>query len=125
MTTVFNFQFYGIGIYFALCFFVAGAVVTACTTVVEDSFDLEKTSSYECGFLPFDDARIRFDVHFYVIGVLFLIFDLEIVFLIPWVVGFENLRFVEFFFGGSFLVLLILSLYYEWVLGALDMFELA
>lgn len=82
--------------------------------------DNEKLSAYECGFDPFQDARIKFEVHFYLVAILFIIFDLEIVFLFPWivVVGFLNIFGVLSMY--IFLFLLGIGFWYEWQKGALD-----
>ncbi len=80
----------------------------------------EKISPYECGFEPFEDARIRFDVRFYLIAILFLIFDLEIAFLFPWSVVFLNLGWLAFFAMLFFLFILIIGFVYEWLKGALE-----
>jgi len=86
-------------------------------------FSSEKLSSYECGFEPFGDARLMFDIHFYIIGILFLIFDLELVFLFPWLFSYCNQTPMMFFGSlvGMFLFLFLLALgfVYEWYSGAL------
>lgn len=86
----------------------------------EDYGDTEKRSPYECGFEPFNDARITFDVKFYLVGILFLIFDLEVVFLFPWVLslGYQPLLgFVSMIF---FIILLTVGFIYEWKTGGLE-----
>lgn len=82
--------------------------------------DAEKVSPYECGFEPFSDSRMTFDVHFYIVAILFMIFDLEIAYLFPWAVNLGNLGFTGFFNMLFFLVILTLGFVYEWVRGALD-----
>lgn len=82
--------------------------------------DLEKLSAYECGFDPFDDARLKFDVHFYLVSILFLIFDLEIVFLFPWAVYLSFVGTFGIYTMLFFLILLGFAFFYEWYLGALD-----
>lgn len=83
-------------------------------------YDEEKISPYECGFEPFEDARMQFDVRFYLVAILFIIFDLEIAFLLPWSVVFNSLGLDVFI--GMFLFLLILTVgfIYEWKKGALE-----
>jgi NADH:ubiquinone oxidoreductase subunit 3 (subunit A) len=85
--------------------------------------NMEKLSSYECGFEPFGDARSNFDVQFYLVGILFLIFDLEIVFLYPWIFSIYNnglFYFYNLFFLFFFLFLLALGFFYEWRKRALN-----
>jgi NADH-quinone oxidoreductase subunit A len=83
-------------------------------------YDEEKISPYECGFEPFEDARIQFDVRFYLVAILFIIFDLEIAFLLPWSIVFNNLGFDVFIGMFLFLLILIVGFIYEWKKGALD-----
>ncbi len=82
--------------------------------------DIEKISSYECGFDPFEDARSRFDVRFYLVSILFIIFDLEVTFLFPWSVILNRLDTFGFFSMMFFLLVLIVGFAYEWKKGALD-----
>lgn len=83
-------------------------------------YDLEKVSAYECGFEPFEDARSRFDVRFYLVSILFIIFDLEVTFLFPWSVKLTDLGLSGFFSMLLFLIILTVGFYYEWLKGALD-----
>ena len=82
--------------------------------------DVEKLSAYECGFDPFDDARSRFDIRFYLVAILFLIFDLEVSFLFPWSICLSSVGFLGFFSMMLFLAILTLGFAYEWCKGALD-----
>ncbi len=82
--------------------------------------DPEKNSTYECGFPPFDDARMKFDVRFYLVSILFIIFDLEIAFLFPWAVAFRDLSPVGFYAMMVFLAILTIGFIYEWKKGALE-----
>lgn len=82
--------------------------------------DQEKVSAYECGFNPFDDARTTFDIRFYLVAILFLIFDLEISFLFPWSVVLNNLSNVGFWVMIVFLIILTVGFIYEWFKGALE-----
>jgi NADH-quinone oxidoreductase subunit A len=82
--------------------------------------DYEKRSAYECGFEPFGDARSFFDIHFYIVGLLFIIFDLEIVFLVPLAVGLESISAVGYTSFIIFMAVLIIGFYYEWSLGLLS-----
>jgi NADH-quinone oxidoreductase subunit A len=81
---------------------------------------VEKSSTYECGFAPFEDARMKFDVRYYLIAILFIIFDLEIAFLFPWAVVFKKIGIVALMEMGTFLALLLLGFVYCWKKGALE-----
>ena len=82
--------------------------------------DSEKLSPYECGFEPFDDARMKFDVRFYLVSILFIIFDLELAFLFPWAVAFKHLGDFGFWSMIVFLAVLTIGFIYEWKKGALE-----
>lgn len=82
--------------------------------------DYEKHSAYECGFEPFGDARSFFDIHFYTIGLLFIIFDLEIVFLIPFAINVDQTSVGGYVNFLVFIVILLAGFYYEWALGLLN-----
>ena len=82
--------------------------------------DPEKLSAYECGFEAFDDARSKFDVKFYLVSILFIIFDLEIAFLFPWAVSLKNIGALGFYSMMFFLFILTVGFIYEWKNGALD-----
>ena len=82
--------------------------------------DTEKLSPYECGFNPFDDARMKFDVRFYLVSLLFIIFDLEVAFLFPWALAFPRHRGLGFWSMMLFLGVLTIGFVYEWNKGALE-----
>ena len=82
--------------------------------------DSEKLSAYECGFEAFDDARSKFDVKFYLVSILFIIFDLEIAFLFPWAVSLKNIGALGFYSMMFFLFILTIGFIYELKNGALD-----
>lgn len=82
--------------------------------------DPEKVSAYECGFNAFDDARMKFDVRFYLVSILFIIFDLEVAFLFPWAVAFKEAGTFGFWSMMSFLGVLTVGFIYEWRKGALE-----
>lgn len=82
--------------------------------------NVEKTSAYECGFEPFDEAKKSFDIQFYIVGVLFLIFDLEVAFLFPWAISLSNIGLFGFWSMIFFFFLINLGFVYEWQKGALD-----
>ena len=81
--------------------------------------DPEKLSAYECGFEPFNDSRMEFDVRFYLVAILFIIFDLEIAFLFPWAISLGNLGSLGFWSMMIFLFILTIGFIYEWKKGAL------
>src|ERR1700751_1948454 len=98
-----------------------------CSLVLGASFflavqnaDVEKVWPYECGFHPFEDARQKFDVRFYLVGILFIIFDLEVTFLFPWSLVITFIDFFGYFTMYIFLVILTIGFIYEWRNGALD-----
>jgi len=82
--------------------------------------DPEKVSAYECGFNAFDDARMKFDVRFYLVSILFIIFDLEVAFLFPWAVAFKDVGLFGFWSMMVFLGVLTIGFIYEWRKGALE-----
>lgn len=82
--------------------------------------DPEKISAYECGFDPFDDSRSRVDIRFYLVAILFIIFDLEVTFLFPWAITLNAQGFLGFFIMIIFLFILTVGFFYEWIKGALD-----
>ena len=82
--------------------------------------DPEKLSAYECGFNSFDDARMKFDIRFYLVSILFIIFDLEVAFLFPWAVSFDAIGCFGFLSMMVFLAVLTVGFIYEWKKGALE-----
>ena len=82
--------------------------------------DPEKVSAYECGFDAFDDARMKFDIRFYLVAILFIIFDLEVAFLFPWAVSFKEVGVFGFWSMMVFLAVLTIGFVYEWRKGALE-----
>ncbi len=82
--------------------------------------DPAKNSPYECGFEAFEDARMKFDVRYYLIAILFILFDLEIAFLFPWAVALKEIGFIGFIDMMIFLAILVAGFAYMWIKGALD-----
>ena len=82
--------------------------------------DLQKLSPYECGFEAFEDARMKFDVRYYLVAILFILFDLEIAFLFPWAVALKDVGLAGFVAVLIFLTILVVGFVYEWKKGALD-----
>ena len=98
-----------------------GIIILVATLVLARQHpDTEKLSAYECGFEPFDDARGRFDVRFYLVAILFIIFDLEVAFLFPWAVSLGNIGLFGFWSMMIFLGVLTIGFIYEWKKGALE-----
>jgi NADH-quinone oxidoreductase subunit A len=82
--------------------------------------DAEKLSAYECGFEAFEDSRIKFDVRYYLVAILFIVFDLEIAFLFPWAVSLQSIGVLGIAAMGIFLLILVVGFIYEWKKGALE-----
>jgi len=100
---------------------VIGAVVIALGFILGPQRpDSEKLSPYECGFEAFEDARMKFDVRYYLVAILFIIFDLEIAFLFPWAVVLDKIGMVGFLAMVLFLGVLVIGFIYEWKKGALE-----
>ena len=96
------------------------ALLVAPFVIAYKSPDPEKLSAYECGFAAFDDARMQFDIRFYLVAILFIIFDLEVAFLFPWAVSFGSLGWAGFWSMMVFLAVLTVGFIYEWRKGALE-----
>ncbi len=108
-------------IVFIIISFVIGlALLVAPFLLAFKQPDPEKLSAYECGFNAFDDARMKFDVRFYLVAILFIIFDLEVSFLFPWAVAFKDVGVVGFWSMIVFLAVLTVGFAYEWKQGALE-----
>lgn len=95
-------------------------LILAAALIAVRNPDPEKVSAYECGFNAFDDARMKFDVRFYLVSILFIIFDLEVAFLFPWAVAFGQISMVGFWSMMVFLGVLTVGFAYEWKKGALE-----
>lgn len=112
--------------YFPILVFMAIAIGLALVMLVAPMIvgrqkpDPEKDSPYECGFEPFGDARSKFDVRFYLVSILFIIFDLEVAFLFPWAVSLKEIGVFGFWSMMAFLLILTIGFIYEWKKGALE-----
>ena len=113
-------EFFDIYIYILLCFLISFILFFVSYYIGEKVIDKEKISAYECGFSPIGDARQKFDVKFYLVAILFIIFDLEIIYLFPWAVSLFKIGFFGFFTMYIFIIILIVGFIYEWIQGALD-----
>ena len=109
-----------IAIFIGIALVIGIALLVAPFAVAYKAPDSEKLSAYECGFNAFDDARMKFDIRFYLVSILFIIFDLEVAFLFPWAVSFQNLSDVAFWGMMLFLGVLTVGFAYEWKKGALE-----
>ena len=99
---------------------LASIIVLASFIVARQNPEAEKLSPYECGFEPFGDARKQFDVRFYLVAILFIIFDLEVAFLFPWAVSLGDIGLFGFWSMVVFLAVLTVGFIYEWKKGALE-----
>ena len=107
-------------IFLGLAVAIGLALMLSAVVLAVRNPDPEKVSAYECGFNAFDDARMKFDVRFYLVSILFIIFDLEVAFLFPWAVAFPYLGDVGFWSMMIFLAVLTIGFAYEWKKGALE-----
>jgi|SRR5579863_5557464 len=109
-----------LAVFIVIAALIGGALLIAPFLVAYRAPDNEKLSPYECGFPPFDDARMRFDARFYLVSLLFIIFDLEVAFLFPWAIVFHDLGALGFWSMMIFLAVLTIGFVYEWNKGALE-----
>jgi NADH-quinone oxidoreductase subunit A len=107
-------------VFIAVAAVIGLALLLSAFIVAYKQPDPEKLSAYECGFNAFDDARMKFDVRFYLVAILFIIFDLEVTFLFPWAVAFAKLGAFGFWSMMLFLAVLTIGFIYEWKKGALE-----
>ena len=108
------------GIWISLSLIISSIILGLSFFLAIQAPDPEKTSAYECGFEPFEDARNRFDIRFYVVAILFLIFDIEIAFLFPWAITASTIGVTGYITITIFLLILVLGFIYEVVRGALN-----
>ena len=107
-------------VFIAVAIAIGLALLVAPFLVAYQNPDPEKLSAYECGFNAFDDARMKFDIRFYLVSILFIIFDLEVAFLFPWAVAFKDVGAFGFWSMMVFLGVLTIGFIYEWRKGALE-----
>src|SRR5579875_3075290 len=113
-------EYFPILVFLVIAGAIAVAMVAASFVLARQRPDSEKLSPYECGFEPFEDARIRFDVRYYLVAILFIIFDLEVAFLFPWAVSLGDIGLFGFWAMIGFLAVLTIGFVYEWKKGALE-----
>ena len=107
-------------VYFVIAIILAFVIIQASYMLAIQNPDTEKLSTYECGFEPFEDARNIFDVKFSLVAILFIIFDIEAMFLLPWVVSISKIPLIGFWAMIDFIIELGVGLIYIWYVGALD-----
>ena len=113
-------EYFPILVFILIAGVIASAMIGGSLLAARQKPYAEKLSAYECGFEPFDDARRRFDVRFYLVAILFIIFDLEVAFLFPWAVSLGEIGMFGFLSMVGFLAVLTVGFIYEWRKGALD-----
>ncbi|HVB15651.1 MAG TPA: NADH-quinone oxidoreductase subunit A [Stellaceae bacterium] len=113
-------EYFPILVFLAVAGAIAAAMILASFVLAQQNPNSEKLSPYECGFEPFEDARMRFDVRYYLVAILFIIFDLEVAFLFPWAVSLGDIGAFGFWSMMVFLGLLTVGFIYEWRKGALE-----
>ena len=113
-------DYLALAIFIGVALLIGLALMAAPFLVAVRNPDPEKVSAYECGFNAFDDARMKFDVRFYLVALLFIIFDLEVAFLFPWAITFGELGAFGFWAMMVFLAVLTIGFIYEWRKGALE-----
>lgn len=113
-------EYYPIVIFMGVSIVICLALVILPHLLASKKPSRDKLSSYECGFDPFGDARAKFDVRFYLVAILFIIFDLEITFLVPWAISLGKIGLLGFWSMMVFLLVLIIGFAYEWKKGALE-----
>ena len=112
--------YFPILVFLAIAGGLAVVIIGASFVLAQQRPNSEKLSPYECGFEPFEDARIRFDVRYYLVAILFIIFDLEVAFLFPWAVSLGDIGTFGFWSMVGFLAVLTVGFIYEWMKGALE-----
>jgi NADH-quinone oxidoreductase subunit A len=113
-------EYFPILVFLVIAGGIAVLMITASYVLAQQRPDSEKLSPYECGFDPFEDARVRFDVRYYLVAILFIIFDLEVAFLFPWAVSLGDIGIFGFWSMIVFLGVLTVGFAYEWMKGALE-----
>ena len=113
-------NYFPVLVFLAIALAIGGAMVGGSMLMARQLPYAEKVSAYECGFEAFGDARRRFDVRFYLVAILFIIFDLEVAFLFPWAVSLGRIGLFGFFSMLTFLGVLTVGFIYEWCKGALE-----
>lgn len=117
---IIHLEFFKLAILFIISFLLSTILLILSMRLTNNNPDPEKLSAYECGFEPYEDARNVFDVRFYLVAILFLIFDLEAVYFFPWTASFSYLTSEGFWFMLDFIFELLVGYIYAWLVGSLD-----
>ena len=120
LNTIFSNEISKLGIFFIISFFLAIIILFLSLNLGAYNPDVEKVSPYECGFDPYEDSRNAFDIRFYLVAILFIIFDLEAVYFFPWCASFSYLNIEGFFSMVDFILELFVGYIYAWRVGALE-----
>lgn len=120
LNTIFSNEISKLGIFFIISFFLALIILFLSLNLGAYNPDVEKVSPYECGFDPYEDSRNAFDIRFYLVAILFIIFDLEAVYFFPWCASFSYLNVEGFFSMVDFILELFVGYIYAWRVGALE-----
>jgi NADH-quinone oxidoreductase subunit A len=120
MNSLFREEYFSIFLFLLVAIILAVVILGASYLLAVQNPDTEKLSAYECGFDPYEDARHTFDVRFYLVAILFIIFDIEAMFLFPWSVSLHNLDTLGFWTMVDFIVELGVGFVYAWKIGALE-----
>ncbi|WP_253307775.1 MULTISPECIES: NADH-quinone oxidoreductase subunit A [unclassified Rickettsia] len=113
-------EYLPISVFFGIAVLISSLIMILPNLLATKKYNKDKLEPYECGFEPFSDARAKFDIRFYLVAILFIIFDLEVTFLIPWAITLGKIGKIGFFSMMFFLFVLIIGFIYEWKKGALE-----
>jgi NADH-quinone oxidoreductase subunit A len=113
-------EYLGILVYICFALFLALLIVVLSYFLVTQSPETEKLSTYECGFEPYEDTRNKFSIRFYIVAILFILFDIEIIFLLPWCMSISQINLLGFWSMIEFLVELGIGFLYVWAVGAIE-----
>lgn len=113
-------EYFDVFLYFCFAIILAFLIIVLSYFLVTQSPEIEKLSTYECGFEAYGDTRSKFNVRFYIVAILFILFDIEIIFLAPWCLSISQLNLLGFWSVIEFLVELGIGFIYAWCVGALD-----
>lgn len=120
VSLVVKLEYYILFVHFLISIIIGLIIIVLSYLLITQQPDVQKLSTYECGFDPFGDARNSFNIHFYLVGILFIIFDLEISFLFPWIITLSSLNIYGVYSMFIFIFILTVGFLYEWVKGALE-----
>jgi len=120
MISLFHTEYFVFLVLFFISLILACVIFGASYFIAFQKPDVEKLSMYECGFDPYEDGRNCFDIKFYIIALLFLIFDLEAMFLFPWSISLGHLNLIAFYSMVDFFIELLVGFFYIWLFGVLD-----